>query len=257
MNKSGYKTLINQLLPIILLLKTISATFVPTFNGYELTDISEYGCWCRFDKNMARHGEPIDAMDKLCFTYFKNVQCLIGDELVPEEFDVYSVDYKIVNNFAVTDRSEIKDLCVSENPESTEAEIAVCTLHATFTYDMFMHFFTGTAIDNDLKTEFGFDFDSSCVKPLSTTVWTKLDSQIDSSLVGKNVVESDLTENLRNKTSRGNINRGAILPKTACCGDYPNRFPYKPDNSRGCCLGKTYNTDLWMCCEDGTVKVEC
>ena len=43
-----------------------------------------------------------------------------------------------------------------------------------------------------------------------------------------------------------------------CCGQYPLRFPYKHLNGeRGCCVDKTYRTDLMFCCEDGSVKLAC
>ena len=41
----------------------------------------------------------------------------------------------------------------------------------------------------------------------------------------------------------------------ACCGAYPNRFPYKKNaidgSRRECCGDKTYNTNLYDCCADG------
>ena len=39
-----------------------------------------------------------------------------------------------------------------------------------------------------------------------------------------------------------------------CCGDYPNRFPYKHSESRGCCHGKTYNMWNFQCCDNGGLK---
>ena len=253
MNKSYFLKL-----SLIFSTSPIISAFTPTFNGYELTEISNYGCWCRFDKNMPRHGEPLDHMDKLCFTYFKNVQCLIGDELVQEEFDVYSVNYKIVNNFAVTDRTEIKSLCEIENPEATPAELSVCILHSTFTYDMFMHFFTGLGINVDLKKENGFNFDAECVKPPSTiSPNTQIEGQVIQNSKNSSIGASDGKNKFRgNRRNIMNV-ESASSSSVSCCGEYPNRFPYRPDNSRGCCHGKTYNTDLWKCCEDGTVKVEC
>jgi len=49
-----------------------------------------------------------------------------------------------------------------------------------------------------------------------------------------------------------------IKPDKSCCGDYPKRFPYRHlDNDRGCCSGKTFNTDLYKCCQDGSVSIAC
>ena len=43
-----------------------------------------------------------------------------------------------------------------------------------------------------------------------------------------------------------------------CCGDYPLRFPYRPNNGeRGCCVDRTYPSSLMSCCVDGSVKFSC
>lgn len=56
------------------------------------------------------------------------------------------------------------------------------------------------------------------------------------------------------------VQRGVRNPTTQCCGDYPNRFPFKTINgARKCCevgdpgekLGTTYNDAAWDCCNDG------
>merc|ERR1712178_426709 len=44
----------------------------------------------------------------------------------------------------------------------------------------------------------------------------------------------------------------------ACCGAYPNRFPFKTlDGDRACCGARTYNTQLLNCCGNGQVKANC
>merc|ERR1719219_2851090 len=44
----------------------------------------------------------------------------------------------------------------------------------------------------------------------------------------------------------------------ACCGAYPNRFPYKTlDGDRDCCGSRTYNTQILNCCPNGQVKASC
>lgn len=53
----------------------------------------------------------------------------------------------------------------------------------------------------------------------------------------------------------------SVLPKNenverSCCGEYPSRHPYKLSNFRKCCGDKTYNSDLFTCC-DGEVKDQC
>ncbi|CAG5106652.1 Oidioi.mRNA.OKI2018_I69.chr1.g2938.t1.cds [Oikopleura dioica] len=40
-----------------------------------------------------------------------------------------------------------------------------------------------------------------------------------------------------------------------CCGEYPKRFPFSDNyGQRGCCSGKTYNTNTLECCAGGEIK---
>jgi hypothetical protein len=50
-------------------------------------------------------------------------------------------------------------------------------------------------------------------------------------------------------------NAGAIHKE--CCGDYPERFPFKQTGDRGCCQGVTFDTGLFQCCQDGSIEVVC
>lgn len=43
-----------------------------------------------------------------------------------------------------------------------------------------------------------------------------------------------------------------------CCGNYPNRFPFKTlGGDRACCVDRTFNTNTLNCCTDNTVKFNC
>ena len=38
-----------------------------------------------------------------------------------------------------------------------------------------------------------------------------------------------------------------------CCGNFPQRFPFRDlQGLRGCCGASTYNTDLYSCCDSST-----
>lgn len=51
-------------------------------------------------------------------------------------------------------------------------------------------------------------------------------------------------------------NVGGPSPK-ACCGEYPDRFPFKTNNGdRGCCGQRTYNTQTLSCCDASTSSVK-
>lgn len=43
-----------------------------------------------------------------------------------------------------------------------------------------------------------------------------------------------------------------------CCGDAPNWFPYNDNGGRrDCCNGKTYDTAILTCCDDGQIRSSC
>ena len=47
-------------------------------------------------------------------------------------------------------------------------------------------------------------------------------------------------------------------PKMECCGQYPYRHPYKPeDGQRACCGNKTYSTRLLTCCAPNVLRAVC
>lgn len=49
-----------------------------------------------------------------------------------------------------------------------------------------------------------------------------------------------------------------IQSEHGCCNDQPLRFPFKKyDGARDCCYSHTYNTNMYMCCADGRVKMSC
>ena len=43
-----------------------------------------------------------------------------------------------------------------------------------------------------------------------------------------------------------------------CCGDYPNRKPFRHfSGTRACCGGKVFDTGFLMCCEDDKIATVC
>lgn len=43
-----------------------------------------------------------------------------------------------------------------------------------------------------------------------------------------------------------------------CCGTFPSRFSFKDyDGARDCCNGATFNTLMFSCCNDGTIRALC
>ena len=46
----------------------------------------------------------------------------------------------------------------------------------------------------------------------------------------------------------------AHFPVDQCCGSYPQRFPYSTAAGKGCCNGKTFNSNAFECCASGSIE---
>ena len=52
--------------------------------------------------------------------------------------------------------------------------------------------------------------------------------------------------------------QGIAPGQKQCCGTYPTRFAYKDhDGRRGCCGGKTFNSEVMSCCAGDQIKTAC
>ena len=81
--------------------------------------------------------------------------------------------------------------------------------------------------------------------------------------------QSSNSKDLRNLFSNGAIsgNLGSNsnfhhsqndLNEHQCCGDSPSWFPYNTaQGRRACCNGKTYDTHILSCCDDGSLRSSC
>lgn len=61
----------------------------------------------------------------------------------------------------------------------------------------------------------------------------------------------------KSECAGGNCGGNGGPTEKQCCGTIPNRFPYKMSDSRKCCEGKTYDANLYQCCQDGSVALTC
>jgi len=115
---------------------------------------------------------------------------------------------------------------LSMNDQCTEANlgnncgIRACIVEGSFVANALEIFVTGGVIDNTKKHSNGFDPSVECV-------------------VKKN---------------------GGGPSNKTCCGNYPDRFPFKTQGGdRKCCGNRTYNSLTLRCCdaESATVKFNC
>jgi len=115
-------------------------------------------------------------------------------------------------------------LSIAEECQSLNAgnncAIRACTVEGTFVANIVGAFIGGAQINQSYKQSNGFDFANVCV--------TK-------------------------KNGGGPANK-------ECCGNYPERFPYKTvGGDRKCCGSRTYNSLTLKCCDSdtSTVKFNC
>lgn len=230
------------------------------FNGYDIIDVQNYGCWCRFSPNSTRHGEPVDAMDKICHQYFQNIDCLMNaDKMISTEDDVYAVEYNVINNFAIMSHDEIPQLCEDDNPGAPQLNITVCILHSTFTFDMFMQYFSAEPINPMLKDDNGFDFADRCHASELTLQNSVIQQSEDNNTAGQQSAEAEdnvVVNGGNNNSTQNNTTTSAPVIEKTCCGAYPKRFPYKKEHGRGCCGLKTYNLDMYECCDKDSSSIK-
>lgn len=54
------------------------------------------------------------------------------------------------------------------------------------------------------------------------------------------------------------VNKVGVQSEKECCGDYPNRFPFRTmSGSRECCGSSTFDNAILQCCSDDTVGIAC
>ena len=72
---------------------------------------------------------------------------------------------------------------------------------------------------------------------------------LNSELIDVNTIHANGFDPLTDP--RCNVENGFDSDR-ACCGEYPNRFPYKINardgTSRQCCGDRTYNDSMYVCC---------
>ena len=55
------------------------------------------------------------------------------------------------------------------------------------------------------------------------------------------------------------VSKAGVQSEKDCCGDFPNRFPFRTmSGSRECCGSTTFNNAILQCCaSDNTVGIAC
>ena len=204
-------------------LQRVRNSSLRAFTGNIATAVAsfdEYGCWCYFYDNVGRgKGTPVDELDGLCKTLADGYQCAIIDSEASGESCVpWEVTYQPGQG---TGSDRFAD-CQAQNVGATNCAIRSCSVEGIFTDNVFALLLGGSQADLD---SFGHanGFDPSHNEGCPVKAGIK-----------------------------------GVSGEKACCGAYPNRFPFKTlDGDRACCGARTYNTQLLNCCANGQVKANC
>ena len=180
---------------------------------------SRYGCWCYFEED---HGygksQPVDDYDALCKTLHDGYECMILDDLIDVDSGEACVPWETQYNSTLLLTPDLDQLRTNCDANNV---IGSCNNAACKVESWFITNFVNkqlNGITNDPTLLHANGFDVSTGCP---------------------------------------IHAGTPGNK-AGCGEYPTRFPFKHyEGLRACCQGKTYSTEAYQCCTDGSVKETC
>lgn len=183
-----------------------------------------YGCYCfakaPFNlKDNAGNGKPMDQADNACRKHSRCHTCA-GKDFGDDKCDLFRT-YK----FSATEDPVTKERHITCLNEPGSCKRAVCECDVQLAYDL-----------RDAEMSWNI---------LHHKRWGKFNQ--DNCLA-------------HNQGGRDGSFRSEKFsePTQECCGEYPFRFPFHPDdghgNIRNCCNGKTYNPNVLECCNGEVVE---
>ena len=63
-----------------------------------------------------------------------------------------------------------------------------------------------------------------------------------------------VSQNFESQLSFLALKKEEVPKGMQCCGEYPERFPYKPETGKACCGSTSYNTNIMECCKDKVIS---
>jgi len=204
--------------------------FTP-FMMTHLVDIQYYGCWCYLDSDWDTAKGPVqDGLDQECKNLVSNYRCLVLDALDRgDTCDPALQDYTPYNLFAGS--QDVVGECAvngNQNGANSQCQIDLCIADGTFTLNLFALMFQLGGINQNTPP-----YDPSVTHAANTDNPGTFDPAVEC-----------LTNALN----------GAGRSEKACCGSYPNRYPFKTFNGeKDCCGDRTFTTLALQCCFDTDV----
>lgn len=182
--------------------------------------LSNYGCWCFFENAHGKgRGKPIDEIDSFCKVLHDGYECIIADAA---EAGIDCIPWEASYNSAFG----------SGIPSGL-------TL-------------AGLAAECDVQNAADTCQSWTCKVEGWFVQQYFLYSTSGGLINAANRHENGFDQDVGCPISSG------ITSEKACCGEFPERFPYKTyEGARDCCVTHTFNTNLFQCCPDGHVKMVC
>jgi len=179
-----------------------------------------YGCWCYFENDHGSgKGHPIDELDGFCKTLHDGYTCIIMDSA---DMGMSCVPWEIPYNSAFG----------SGIP-------------------------TGLTMDG-LKAECDSQNNADTCEAWTCKVEGWFVQQYFTYAANGGLINENYRHVNGFSTDANCPISNGIQSEKACCGEYPLRFPFKTYNgARDCCYSHTFNTNLYQCCDDGHVRLNC
>lgn len=180
-------------------------------------DLFHYGCWCNFENRvLIGKAQPLDEFDERCRELQLCFRCTIhdnGGDLTNCDPDVNQYNIPFFFFFGV------QQSCIIANPSNVCSQ-RFCMCHHHYTGRILDLSFEGFGVDPALKHENeSFTYSERC-----------------SNGVGQ----------------RGSPQLSRTEADDACCGEYPQRYPYNREKF-DCCTndGTIFNPNTAICCPFG------
>lgn len=193
-----------------------------------LDDLNGYGCWCYFEENpngaTERTGigygksNPVNAYDSACKKLAGGYECVVADQAAQgSNCEPWTVPYTQPTLSCLQSGQGATACCQAAGNSPGTCGFLACVVERDF-------------------------------------VITFLDLQAQG--VPLNAATFGHVNGFDQAGSGCPVTKGVRNPTTACCGQYPDRYPYKTLNgARQCCeasgVGITFMAAAWDCCSDG------
>jgi len=212
---------------------------------FTISSVANYGCWCRFNMYKPYKGTAQDTVDEACEQFHKNYDCLHVDYSTSTPFfrcnmDTPYSDVMTSIQDPFDDNTDYATACDNANGGSNTCESTACYVDSIFVRHI-VNYLKDNTLNMTLSGWYGFDGSACRNAAVAGTTAAPIVATTAAPVAA---------------TTDPSATTATPIPSTACCGSYPNRFPYKVNNgARQCCIDTTYNINVLECCANGSLAV--